>query len=184
MADESIRKTPIPVPHIYGQPPTQSEMSTTNEAPAPAGIEQSSSDPISSSAQVPAPSTEAAASPSAGLTTSAAQGTTSTSNAASPNPTTAATGARTGTPLRNTNGGQENANGSSRAASQHPDAGFTMPAEAPPHGAPARQYLNALVTGPLLDGMKMLVREKPKDPLRALGEFLIQRSKETETAST
>ncbi|ORY62323.1 uncharacterized protein BCR38DRAFT_410751 [Pseudomassariella vexata] len=69
---------------------------------------------------------------------------------------------------------------SSRAASQHPDQGFRMPVEAPPHGAPVRQYLNSKVTGTLLQGMKMLAEERPKDPLRVLGEFLLQRSKEIE----
>ncbi|KAI1454394.1 hypothetical protein F4805DRAFT_460852 [Annulohypoxylon moriforme] len=190
MADESNRKTPIPIPHVFGQLPTlaQSEMST-NEAQTSAGVEQPSSDPSLASAlaaQVPAPSTEAAAaSPSAPPAGSAPQPTTTTSNAPSPGPGAAPATGRTGTPLRNTNGGQEaNANSSSRAASQHPDSGFTMPAEAPPHGAPARQYLNTKVTGPLLEGMKMLVQEKPKDPLRVLGEYLIQRSKELESAST
>ncbi|KAL2199522.1 hypothetical protein P885DRAFT_74687 [Corynascus similis CBS 632.67] len=84
----------------------------------------------------------------------------------------------------------------SRAASQHPDpatagagtstgtgigaGGFTMPAEAAPHGAPVRQYINSKITGVLLDGMKIVAREQPKDPLRVLGEYLLQRSKELE----
>lgn len=55
-----------------------------------------------------------------------------------------------------------------------------MPAEAAAHGAPVRQYLNSKVTGVLLEGMKIVAREQPKDPLRALGEFLLQRSKELE----
>jgi len=94
---------------------------------------------------------------------------TSTNNAPSPLPQ------RTGTPIR--------ANGndiSSRAASQHPDIASTMPAEAPPHGAPTRQYLNSKVTVALLDGMKQLAKEQPKDPLRVLGDYLLQRSKELE----
>ncbi|KAH8162377.1 hypothetical protein CIB48_g5882 [Xylaria polymorpha] len=91
-------------------------------------------------------------------------------NAPSPAP------ARTGTPLR-TNG-QENI---SRAASQHPDPAFTMPDAAPAHGAHVRQYLNSKVTPHLLDGMKHLAKTQPKDPLRVLGEFLIERSKEFET---
>ncbi|KAH7364598.1 hypothetical protein BKA65DRAFT_533175 [Rhexocercosporidium sp. MPI-PUGE-AT-0058] len=85
--------------------------------------------------------------------------------------------ARVGTPSRNTNG---NENTSSRATSQHPDPAATMPKEAPPHGAPTRQYLNSKVTGPLMDGMKLLAKEQPKDPLRALGEYLLQRSREIE----
>lgn len=63
--------------------------------------------------------------------------------------------ARTGTPMRNANG-----DSGSRAASQHPDPGFTMPSEAPPHGAPIRQYLNSKVTGPLMEGMKQLAKDK------------------------
>lgn len=58
-----------------------------------------------------------------------------------------------------------------------------MPSEAPPHGAPTRQYLNSKVTGVLLEGMKQLAKDKPKDPLRVLGEFLLQRSKELEGTS-
>ncbi|KAH8602519.1 hypothetical protein B0O99DRAFT_531481 [Bisporella sp. PMI_857] len=80
---------------------------------------------------------------------------------------------RLGTPSRNLNGE------SSRAASAHPEPP-TMPKEAPPHGAPTRQYLNTKVTGVLLEGMKQLAKEKPKDPLRALGEYLLQKSKELE----
>ncbi|KAF3062320.1 COMPASS component SDC1 [Daldinia childiae] len=145
-----------------------------------------------------APSTEQAASPAPTTTTTnaaapttapAPASATTPSNAPSPSlaaaaATTATTAppARTGTPLRATNSQQET-NSSSRAASQHPDPGFTMPAEAPPHGAPVRQYLNSKVTGPLLDGMKMIAKERPKDPLRALGEYLIQRSKELESTT-
>jgi COMPASS component SDC1 len=35
-----------------------------------------------------------------------------------------------------------------------------MPADAPPHGAPTRQYLNSKVTGVLLDGMKQLAKDQ------------------------
>ncbi|KAI2640605.1 hypothetical protein GGS26DRAFT_539026 [Hypomontagnella submonticulosa] len=201
MADE-IRQTPIPVPLVYGQPapPTPSQQfadtTTTTTAPAtatatpsaPATGEQQPSSTTNPARTVEqstmsdnntftmgnaAPSTEQAPSPAP-----AVQAPTS-SNAPSPSPAANMPG-RTGTPLR-TNGQENN---SSRAASQHPDAGFTMPAEAPPHGAPVRQYLNSKVTGPLLDGMKMLAKEQPKDPLRALGEYLLQRSKELESSST
>lgn len=87
---------------------------------------------------------------------------------------------RTGTPtMRNT--GSANPDAGSRATSQHPpDSGFVIPAEATPHGAPARRYLNTKVTGVLLEGMKLIAKEQPKDPLRVLGEFLLQRSKELE----
>lgn len=62
---------------------------------------------------------------------------------------------RTGTPSR-TNGNEA----SSRATSQHPDPAPTIPKEAPPHGAPTRQYLNSKVTTVLLDGMKQLAKEQ------------------------
>ncbi|KAF4587687.1 Dpy-30 motif protein [Ophiocordyceps camponoti-floridani] len=77
--------------------------------------------------------------------------------------------ARTGTPAQG-----------SRAASVHPDAGSTMPSEAAPHGDPTRRYLNTKVTASLLEGMKQLAKDQPQDPLRVLGEFLLQKSKELE----
>lgn len=73
-----------------------------------------------------------------------------TANAPSPIP------GRVGTPSRNTNGNDV----TSRATSQHPDPTPTIPKEAPPHGAPTRQYLNNKVTGPLMDGMKLLAKEQ------------------------
>ncbi|KAK2590345.1 COMPASS (complex proteins associated with Set1p) component [Conoideocrella luteorostrata] len=79
---------------------------------------------------------------------------------------------RTGTPAQG-----------SRAASVHPDPGFTMPSEAPAHGDSTRRYLNTKVTGVLLEGMKKLAKDQPNDPLRSLGEYLIQRSKELEGAN-
>ncbi|KAK3366900.1 hypothetical protein B0T24DRAFT_633967 [Lasiosphaeria ovina] len=117
---------------------------------------------------------------------------TSNSNEASPLPSS-----RTDTPpaARNNNMTDGNGNDSgartggtgSRAASVHPaDAGaaattlFTMPTEAPVHGAPVRQYINTKITGALLEGMKLVAKEQPENPLRMLGEFLLQRSKETE----
>ncbi|KAG7138056.1 Set1 complex component sdc1 like protein [Verticillium longisporum] len=57
---------------------------------------------------------------------------------------------------------------------------FTMPDKAASHGDPVRQYLNNNVTTVLLDGMKQIAKDKPKDPLRVLGNYLIQRSKELE----
>jgi COMPASS component SDC1 len=56
---------------------------------------------------------------------------------------------RTGTPAQG-----------SRAASAHPDPGFTMPAEAPPHGDSTRRYLNTKVTAVLLEGMKQLAKDQ------------------------
>jgi COMPASS component SDC1 len=63
---------------------------------------------------------------------------------------------RIGTPNRNANGNDV----TSRATSQHPDPVITIPKEAPPHGAPTRQYLNGKVTGPLLEGMKIIAKEQ------------------------
>ncbi|KAI2629655.1 hypothetical protein GGR54DRAFT_635838 [Hypoxylon sp. NC1633] len=198
MSDEIRRQTPIPVPHVYGQPPSASptrQPATTDPAvpgvtfptvEQPASFDTASgpatATTIATFAPVvgaPAPSTEQAPSPAPIATAP-----TSTSNAPSPAGTIVAP-ARTGTPtpLRTMANGQDKDN-SSRAASQHPDPGFTMPAEAPPHGAGVRQYLNAKVVGPLLDGMKMIGQEQPRDPLRVLGEYLIQRSKEIESSSS
>ncbi|KAK4103059.1 hypothetical protein N658DRAFT_445417 [Parathielavia hyrcaniae] len=101
---------------------------------------------------------------------------------------------------------QQQQQSTSRAPSQHPDPaaptmgsssssstttttttttvpappGPIMPTEATPHGAPVRQYINSKITGVLLEGMKIVAREQPKDPLRVLGEFLLHRSKELE----
>ncbi|KAI1768307.1 hypothetical protein GGR53DRAFT_438206 [Hypoxylon sp. FL1150] len=171
MADET-RQTPVPLP-TYGQPsadastPATPAMTVEHSAAIPDAIMSNAE----ATAGVPAPTTEQA--PGQAPATTAAY---ATSNAPSP----AAAPARTGTPLRNVNGQDNN---SSRAASQHPDSGFTMPAEAPPHGAAVRQYLNSTVTAPLLDGMKMIAKDRPKDPLRVLGEYLIQRSKELEAST-
>ncbi|PHH74694.1 hypothetical protein CDD82_4814 [Ophiocordyceps australis] len=71
----------------------------------------------------------------------------------------------------------------SRAASVYPDSGPAMPSEAIPHGDPTRRYLNSKVTAVLLEGMKKLAKEQPPDPLRVLGEYLLQKSKDLEGAS-
>ncbi|KAH8893805.1 Dpy-30-domain-containing protein [Thozetella sp. PMI_491] len=110
--------------------------------------------PPNSSSATPAPAAASAAPPS--------------TNAPSPAP------ARTSTPIRNLPGETSG----SRAASAHPDPALPLPAEAVPHGAPVRQYLNTRVTPSLLEGMKLLAKDQPKDPLRVLGEFLLQRSRE------
>ncbi|KAI0400535.1 hypothetical protein F4802DRAFT_601925 [Xylaria palmicola] len=163
MADE-IPQTPVPVP-TYGQP----------AAPTPAQS-QSGEPPATTEAQPLAPTTESS---NKDVTMTDASG---ADQAASPAPAASSTNApspapvRNGTPLR-TNGPEN----TSRAASQHPDPAFTMPDTAPAHGAPVRQYLNSKVTSHLLEGMKLLAKNQPKDPLRTLGEFLIERSKEIET---
>ncbi|KAI9834699.1 MAG: COMPASS (complex proteins associated with Set1p) component [Phylliscum demangeonii] len=55
-----------------------------------------------------------------------------------------------------------------------------MPTHCAPHGAPVRQYMNAKVTPTLLEAMKEVAMEQPKDPLRFLGEYLLAKSKELE----
>ncbi|KLU92797.1 hypothetical protein MAPG_11760 [Magnaporthiopsis poae ATCC 64411] len=121
----------------------------------------------------PQPISPSAAAAAAAAGQSPAQPLTAGTSSSSPLPP------RTGTPMRNT--GSANPDAGSRATSQHPpDTGFVIPAEATPHGAPARRYLNTKVTGVLLEGMKLIAKEQPKDPLRVLGEFLLQRSKELE----
>lgn len=76
---------------------------------------------------------------------------------------------RTGTPARG-----------SRAASAQPDPTVSFPAEAPPHGDQTRRYLNTRVTGVLLEGMKQIAKDQPEAPLKALGEYLLHKSKELE----
>ncbi|KAL8397681.1 hypothetical protein RB594_004404 [Gaeumannomyces avenae] len=126
--------------------------------------------PAAAAATAPSP----AAQPAAPAPAPAAATATGATAASSPLPPP-----RTGTPTMRS----ANPDAGSRATSQHPpDSGFVMPAEATPHGAPARRYLNTKVTGVLLEGMKLIAKEQPKDPLRVLGEFLLQRSKELEPA--
>ncbi|RYP89611.1 hypothetical protein DL770_004258 [Monosporascus sp. CRB-9-2] len=169
MADDTLKfRTPIPVPVPVGSSTGEAgaapdaTASSAAGTPSGGGVVETAERDVSM-ADAPGSGNEQAPSPAPVATT--------TTNAPSPAPP-----ARTGTPRIGPEG-----NTSSRAASQHPDQGFTMPAEAPPHGAPVRQYLNSKVTGTLLEGMKAIAKEQPKDPLRVLGEFLIQRSKELET---
>jgi hypothetical protein len=64
---------------------------------------------------------------------------------------------RTGTPAQG-----------SRAASAHPDPGFSLPSEAVPHGDTTRRYLNTKVSGVLLEGMKQVAKDKSVVPARYL----------------
>ncbi|KAI0125731.1 hypothetical protein BJ170DRAFT_684983 [Xylariales sp. AK1849] len=169
MSEENRRvsTTPIPVPMPFGVLPTV-------VAPTPSPLSQT---PVAG----PPPATEAVPNTSETAIDGASKDVTMTDAEQAPSPAPPTNNAspapaRTGTPLR-TNGVDSN----SRAASQQPDRGFTMPVEAPLHGAPVRQYLNTKVTGAVLEGMKLIAKEQPKDPLRALGEFLLRRSKEVET---
>ncbi|KAJ5655691.1 hypothetical protein N7507_007641, partial [Penicillium longicatenatum] len=49
-----------------------------------------------------------------------------------------------------------------------------------PGGAPAREYLNEKIVPYLLEGMKAVAKDQPANPLRVLGDFLIQKSNEVE----
>ncbi|KAJ5416410.1 hypothetical protein N7491_011312 [Penicillium cf. griseofulvum] len=60
------------------------------------------------------------------------------------------------------------------------DLGNISAGQVRPGGAPARVYLNEKVVPYLLDGMKSVAREQPANPLRVLGEFLLQKSNEVE----
>ncbi|KAJ5317351.1 hypothetical protein PENANT_c034G07945 [Penicillium antarcticum] len=60
------------------------------------------------------------------------------------------------------------------------DTSGLFSAQVRPGGAPARVYLNEKIVPHLLEGMKSVATEQPVDPLRVLGEFLLQRSNEVE----
>ncbi|RUO98914.1 Dpy-30 motif-domain-containing protein, partial [Jimgerdemannia flammicorona] len=47
---------------------------------------------------------------------------------------------------------------------------------------PVRSYLDETVVPVLLEGMKVLVKERPENPLEYLGQYLINRAKENSTA--
>lgn len=51
-------------------------------------------------------------------------------------------------------------------------------------GSSIRQYLNKNLTQHLLDGLRMVSQNKPEDPLKELGEFLILRSKQLKEEQT
>ncbi|KAM3419857.1 hypothetical protein BST61_g3186 [Cercospora zeina] len=76
-----------------------------------------------------------------------------------------------------------------------PTGATTRPGSMPPqpparperpvaHGGPTRQYLNTNVTPHLLEGMKYLVVYEPEKPLEWLSNFLKERSKEVEGATS
>ncbi|KAF4782268.1 dpy-30 domain-containing protein [Colletotrichum scovillei] len=80
---------------------------------------------------------------------------------------------RTGTPSRNVNG-----EASSRAGSVHPDNNATnFPNRAVEHGDNARMYINNHVTAALLEGMKIISKNQPANPLHVLGNFLLEESR-------
>ncbi|KAH3676483.1 hypothetical protein WICPIJ_009087, partial [Wickerhamomyces pijperi] len=46
-------------------------------------------------------------------------------------------------------------------------------------GAPIRQWINRHLTKAVLDGMRYVAKERPEDPVRVLGEYLIKLSEES-----
>ncbi|KAK3298845.1 uncharacterized protein B0H64DRAFT_472066 [Chaetomium fimeti] len=162
---------------IPGTENPNSHPETVNGIPAQNATDISMTDAPAPAAQPPQQQTTPPAAPSPLSTTTA----TTTARIPTPVPTPGQP------PQQQPPQAQNQHQPTSRAASQHPTdasgatpAGFAMPAEAAAHGAPVRQYLNSHVTGVLLEGMKIVARDQPKDPLRVLGEFLLQRSKELE----
>ncbi|TQN72448.1 Set1 complex component sdc1 [Colletotrichum shisoi] len=80
---------------------------------------------------------------------------------------------RTGTPSRNLNG-----EAGSRAGSVHPDPHpANLPNQAVEHGDTARKYINNHVSAVLLEGMKIIGKNQPKNPLKVLGDFLLEESR-------
>ncbi|KAJ5134317.1 hypothetical protein N7448_000660 [Penicillium atrosanguineum] len=66
------------------------------------------------------------------------------------------------------------------ASSAHIDLSGASATQVRPGGAPARVYLNEKIVPTLLEGMKTVAKEQPSNPLRVLGEYLIQKSNELE----
>ncbi|OQD72732.1 hypothetical protein PENDEC_c019G05069 [Penicillium decumbens] len=62
-----------------------------------------------------------------------------------------------------------------------PDLSGAAPSQVRPGGAPARIYLNQRIVPHLLEGLKSVARDQPANPLRVLGEFLIQKGDELES---
>jgi COMPASS component SDC1 len=53
-------------------------------------------------------------------------------------------------------------------------AADALPANPTANGDTVRHYLNTRVSGSIIAGLKKIAREQPQDPIRALGEYLIQ----------
>ncbi|KAL1854828.1 COMPASS (complex proteins associated with Set1p) component [Diaporthe australafricana] len=108
----------------------------------------------------------------------------SSTNPPTPNRTSTPTGTKDNVPASRLD---NNNNSSSRAASAAPADRtvdrVTIPTEPAAHGAPTRQYLNSKLTYHVMEGMKIVAKEQPADPLRVLGEFLLKRSGDLERAA-
>ncbi|RDW83759.1 DPY30/SDC1 family protein [Aspergillus mulundensis] len=85
----------------------------------------------------------------------------------------------TPTPMANENAQMS----SSGAGAAHTPTADSVASTVRPGGAPARVYMNEKIVPYLLEGMKTVTKEQPANPLRVLGEFLIQKSNEVEGQS-
>ncbi|KAL4782669.1 hypothetical protein BJX76DRAFT_358724 [Aspergillus varians] len=70
--------------------------------------------------------------------------------------------------------------GAAHTPAADPIASATSANPVRPGGAPARVYMNEKIVPYLLEGMKNVTKEQPANPLRVLGEYLIQKSNEVE----
>lgn len=59
---------------------------------------------------------------------------------------------------------------------QEPNYANELPVHEVVGGSSVRQYLNKHLTQHVLEGLRDVSKDKPEDPLKYLGEFLIQRS--------
>lgn len=67
---------------------------------------------------------------------------------------------------------------------QEPNHGNELPVHEVVGGSSVRQYLNRHLTQHLLEGLRDVSKNKPEDPLKYLGEFLIQRSNQIANGET
>lgn len=90
---------------------------------------------------------------------------------------------------------QTTASSTSGSAATHKEISYNYPKDQPVEtimgGAPIRQWINKHLTKAVLDGMRHVAKQKPQDPVRVLGEYLIkiseenkQRAQQTQNQST
>ncbi|KAL5000924.1 hypothetical protein BDV10DRAFT_182807 [Aspergillus recurvatus] len=75
---------------------------------------------------------------------------------------------------------ETNQTSSAGAGAAHTPVADSIAPTVRPGGAPARVYMNEKIVPYLLEGMQTVTKEQPANPLRVLGEFLIQKSNEVE----
>ena len=119
----------------------------------------------SSYLNAPAHAQQLAPRPSAG-----SFGPTASTSTSTPGPSSAPTATRGATPIT-----AQSAN-VAQVVPQIPPSGVD--------GSPTRMYVNQKVTPALLEGMKYVASRQPDKPLKWLGEFLLKRSEELESASS